>query len=178
MILETSEKPKNNLQTALTTQARPPFRVRIEQASVFLRKQYPALFAGDPKPLKIGIHKDLMERHPEVDAPGLKRALTLYCRSFRYKRKLVAAAVRVDLDRNPSGEVTAEQAARAQEQLAARKQLAPSEKPAQVNPPKPEPVAPPEPPPPSDAIGRPTLRLKKPSSAVVAAAVSRKGGKL
>lgn len=144
---------------------KPPFRVRVAQAAAFLRKRYPNLFAAVPVPLKVGIHLDLLERHPELDVPGLKRALTLHCRSPRYQRKLVAGAARVDLDGNPDGSVTAEQAARALEMLEVR------QKPAQR--PKAEP-----PPPPSDALGRPVLRLKKkPSSSVVVATVVRKGAK-
>ncbi len=148
---------------------RPPFRVRVEQSRTFLRTTYPALFnSANPPPLKVGIHRDLLERHPELDVPGLKRALTLHCRSPRYQRKLVAGAVRVDLDGKPDGSVTAEQAARALEMLEARQK------------PTPEPIAPPppEPTPPSDALGRPVLRLKKkPSSSLVVATVVRKGAK-
>ncbi len=151
---------------------RPPFRVRVEQSRTFLRTTYPALFnSANPPPLKVGIHRDLLERHPELDVPGLKRALTLHCRSPRYQRKLVAGAARVDLDGNPDGSVTAEQAARALEMLEARQK--PTQRPEPVVSPPPEP-----PPPPSDALGRPTLRLKKkPSSSVVVATVVRKGAK-
>ncbi len=77
----------------------------------------------------------------------------------------------MDLDGNPDGSVTVEQAARALEMLEARQK--PAQRPEPVVSPPPEP-----PPPPSDALGRPTLRLKKkPSSSVVVATVVRKGAK-
>lgn len=147
--------------------ARPAFKVRVEQAQAFLHQQYPVLFGVDPKPLAIGIHRALLDRHPDLDAPGLKRALTLHTLRRAYQVTLACAgAARVDLDGNPAGEVTEEQAQHARDRLeamkaeAARKRAEKRKSPekaakAQQRPPKPEP-----PPAPSDALGRPVLRLK------------------
>ena len=168
-----------------TTTARPPFRVRVEQAQTLLRERYPALFAAaDPKPLKIGIHHDLLERHPELDLPGLKRALTLYTSRFSYQKALTKlGAIRMDLDGNPAGEVTEEQAEIARQRLAELKSVrkakesakaAKSPAPATQAPtPAPTPPPPPESPP-AAVPGRPVLKLKKPAGIVVVAAVARR----
>lgn len=167
-----------------TTQARPPFRVRVEQAQALLRERYPALFvAADPQPLKIGIHRDLLERHPELDLSGLKRALTLHTNRFSYQKALTKpGATRVDLDGQPAGEVTAEQAEMARQRLAelkaalkAKDRTKPAKSPA---PSTPAPTPAPTPPPPPAAVpGRPVLRLKRPAGPVVSVAVARKGGR-
>ena len=168
-----------------TTQARPPFRVRVEQARTILRERYPALFAAaDPKPLKIGIHKDLLERHPELDLSGLKRALTLHTGRFGYQKLLKAGAVRFDLDGQPADEVTEEQAEIARQRLAelkaalkAKESAKAAKSPAPATPaPTPAPTPPPAPTmPPNANLERPVLRLKKSSGPVVSAAVTRKG---
>ena len=168
-----------------TTQARPPFRVRVEQARTILRERYPALFAAaDPKPLKIGIHKDLLERHPELDLSGLKRALTLHTGRFGYQKLLKAGAVRFDLDGQPADEVTEEQAEIARQRLAelkaalkAKESAKAAKSPAPATPvPTPAPTPPPAPAmPPNANPERPVLRLKKSSGPVVSAAVTRKG---
>mgnify|MGYP000903972356 FL=1 len=163
-----------------TTPARPPFRVRVEQAQTLLRERYPALFAAaDPKPLAIGIHRVLLERHPELDLSGLKRALTLHTGRFSYQKLLKAGAVRFDLDGQPADEVTEEQAEIARQRLAELKAALKAKKPAK----SPAPATPahtpaPTPPPPPAAVpGRPVLRLKRPAGPVVSVAVARKGGR-
>ena len=166
-----------------TTPARPPFRVRVEQAQTLLRERYPALFAAaDPKPLAIGIHRVLLERHPELDLSGLKRALTLHTGRFSYQKLLKAGAVRFDLDGQPADEVTEEQAEIARQRLAELKaalKAKGTKSPAPATPaPTPAPTPPPAPAmPPNANLERPVLRLKKPAGPVVSAAVARKGGR-
>lgn len=167
-----------------TTPARPPFRVRVEQAQTILRERYPALFAAaDPKPLKIGIHKDLLERHPELDLSGLKRALTLHTGRFGYQKLLKAGAVRFDLDGQPADEVTEEQAEIARQRLAelkaarkAKNHAKAAKSPAPATPAHtPAPTPPPAPAmPPNANLERPVLRLKKPAGTVVSAAIARR----
>lgn len=148
--------------TAAAT-ARPPFRVRVEQAQTLLRERYPDLFGDHPKPLKIGIHRDLLERHPDLDLSGLKRALTLYTGRFSYQKLLKAGAVRFDLDGQPAGEVTAEQAEIAKGKMAAIKAKDRAKSPA------PTPASTPP------AISsRPILKLKKPGTVVAAVVVTRR----
>jgi len=166
-----------------TTPARPPFRVRVEAAQSLLRERYPDLFGNDPKPLKIGIHLELLERHPDLDFVGLKRALTLHTGRFSYQKLLKAGAVRFDLDGQPADEVTEEQAEIARQRLAelkaALKAKKPAKSPAPATPaPTPAPTPPPAPAiPPNANLERPVLRLKKPAGPVVSAAVARKGGR-
>lgn len=163
--------------------ARPPFRVRVEQAQTLLREQYPDLFGDHPPPLKIGIHDDLLARHPDIDRPGLKRALALHTGRFSYQKALTKpGAARVDLDGNPAGEVTAEQAEIARQRLAElkaeadKKRKASAKSPEQATQaPTPAPTPPPPPEsPPSTVPGRPVLRLKTKATTVVDAAVTRR----
>ena len=172
-----------------TTQARPPFRARVEQAQTLLREQYPDLFGDHPPLLAIGIHRDLLERHPELDFSGLKRALTLHTGRFSYQKALTKpGATRVDLDGHPAGEVTAEQAEIARQRLAelkatlkAKDHANAAKSPAPSTPaptPAPTPPTPPEQPelPQTAVSGRQILKLKKPAGTVVSASVARKGG--
>ncbi len=173
----------SQLETTPAATARPPFRVRVEQAQTLLRERYPDLFGDDPKPLAIGIHRVLLERHQELDFSGLKRALTLHTNRFSYQKALTKpGATRVDLDGQPAGEVTAEQAEMARQRLAelkaalkAKDRTKPAKSPA---PSTPAPTPAPTPPPPPAAVpGRPVLRLKRPAGPVVSVAVARKGGR-
>jgi len=166
-----------------TTPARPPFKVRVEQAKTILRERYPDLFGDDPKPLAIGIHRVLLERHPELDLSGLKRALTLHTGRFSYQKLLKAGAVRFDLDGQPADEVTEEQAKIARQRLAelkaalkAKNHAKGTKSPAPATQaPTPAPTPPPAPTmPPNANLERPVLRLKKSSGPVVSAAVARR----
>jgi sRNA-binding protein len=59
-------------------------------------------------PLKIGIHQDIIAVLDGAGTPiELRRALAYYCRNRSYLRHLRAGAVRIDLDGNPAGTVTA-----------------------------------------------------------------------
>lgn len=84
------------------TQAPPPAPERL-----FLAEAYPACFDWEhPRPLKIGVHKDLVDAgHPKK---LVKRALAAYCTRFRYRKALRVGAVRVDLNGQPAGAVTEE----------------------------------------------------------------------
>ena len=63
----------------------------------------------DYRPLAIGIHKQLMERQPDLDKNQVRTALHNHTAATRYLKALVEGAPRLDLDGNPAGEVTAEQ---------------------------------------------------------------------
>jgi sRNA-binding protein len=77
------------------------------------------------RPLKIGIHHDILERTDGAIAPReLSRALSVYTANVAYlQRSTRPGAVRIDLDGNPAGEVTREQAAHIRGRLLARKQI-------------------------------------------------------
>lgn len=89
-----------------------------------LLEKFPSTFnAHKPKPLKLGILQDLFEElEPESRTP-VRRLLGAYCHTRRYLKALVSQDVRVNLQGNPCGAVTAEQKERAKKELlVARKQ--------------------------------------------------------
>lgn len=76
-----------------------------------LSRRFPKAFLpeGDrtPKrPLKIGIHKDIIQRAPDLNPSILRLALRDYTQGPRYARGSEDQAIRIDLDGNPSGLVT------------------------------------------------------------------------
>ena len=90
-----------------------------------LAEAYPLCFDWDhPRPLKIGIHKDLLAAGfggAGVKPAEIKRALGRYCNRARYRKTLRAGSDRVDLDGQPAGAVTAEEAEAARADFAAWK---------------------------------------------------------
>lgn len=143
----------------------------------WLIERYPATFNQDaPLPLKIGIHTDLLARHPDLDPATLRRALKRYCERRAYQLALAReGAVRVDLDGQPAGEVLEDQRRFAKLKLKAKDQAKPAKSPAKASPPQPAPTPPPTPEPPPAAVpGRPVLKLKKQAGTVVVAAVARR----
>jgi len=63
----------------------------------------------DYQPLAIGIHKQLLERIPDLDKNKMRVALHSHTASTRYLKALTEGAPRLDLDGQPAGVVTAEQ---------------------------------------------------------------------
>ncbi len=90
-----------------------------------LAEVYPACFDWErPRPLKLGIHKDLLAAGfggAGVKPAEIRRALGRYCNRPRYRKTLRAGANRVDLDGQPAGAVTAEEAEAARADFAAWK---------------------------------------------------------
>jgi ProP effector len=94
-----------------------------------LQKKFPFAFPKKPAPkvpLKIGIHKDLLE---QVDRLGmseneLRAAIKTWCRGQRYWDCLVEDAVRVDLNGNTAGVVTKEEAQKTKQLKAKAKEKA------------------------------------------------------
>jgi ProP effector len=86
-----------------------------------IRERFPAAFAP-VRPLKIGIHHDIIERLG-LSKTEVKQALSKHCNTRQYIRAgCVAGAARVDLDGKDAGVVTAEEAAA--RKLAARQEKA------------------------------------------------------
>jgi len=80
-------------------------------------KTYPRSFMpGQPQPLKIGIHEELLAVEGG-DMKKIRRALASYVKVPRYLRCMKAGAVRLDLKGNNAGFVTKEEADFAAEQL-------------------------------------------------------------
>jgi ProP effector len=88
---------------------------------------FPKAF-GPRQPLKYKIHEDLLSAGVEHKVAAA--ALSSHCNNPRYLMNMIEGATRVDLQGQPAGVVTAEEAARAQQRLAERlKQKPVAEKP-------------------------------------------------
>jgi ProP effector len=84
-----------------------------------LAEAYPKCFSTYERrrrPLKVGIHADLLAAL-EIAPKALGAALNFYCLNFHYLAACSEGAVRIDLDGEPCGSVTAEEAACAKERL-------------------------------------------------------------
>lgn len=60
-------------------------------------------------PLKIGIREDLLAKSEQIglSEERLRAALSDYVSGIKYQRAILERSVRLDLDGNPAGEVTA-----------------------------------------------------------------------
>jgi len=97
----------------------PEERQKREAAIRALAERWPKCFAANEKqrrPLKVGIAEEVRAAGLHVDVSA---ALAFYAHNASYMKALVAGAVRIGLDGEPAGEVTAEQEALARSQLAA-----------------------------------------------------------
>ena len=91
--LSPSQEPSSPLEPSP-----PPERLPLE-------KLYPNCFdRGKPKPLKIGIHNDIIA--DGYDRARVRRALGAYCNRLNYHRVMQVGAVRIDLNGQPAGVVT------------------------------------------------------------------------
>jgi ProP effector len=71
-----------------------------------LAELYPNCFRQPPQPLKIGIHNDVIARHPELRPSLIASALKTYTRSLGYLETIRTGSARVDLEGNPVDTVT------------------------------------------------------------------------
>ena len=72
-----------------------------------LAELYPNCFRRPGQPLKIGIHNDVIARHPERQPGLIASALRTYTRAVGYLKTLKAGSARIDLEGNSVGTVTA-----------------------------------------------------------------------
>src|SRR5262245_41404990 len=63
---------------------------------------------NEHRPLKIGIHKDLVARG--IDRRAVRLGLSRYCGHIGYHHALVEGATRIDLEGQPAGIVTPQEA--------------------------------------------------------------------
>jgi ProP effector len=80
-----------------------------------LQKKFPIAFPINPAPkipLKIGIHKDILEQADQLNLSeqDVRAALKKWCRGKRYSDCIVVGAARFDLYGNPVGQVTKDEA--------------------------------------------------------------------
>lgn len=100
---------------------------KAEEGLTALIAAYPSVFdRSNPRPLAIGIHKELLaaSREGRLAAPtsAIRMAIDRWTGSRDYLAGLVQAAPRVNLQGEPDGEVTAEQAETARQTLEKREQ--------------------------------------------------------
>jgi ProP effector len=97
-------------------------RDAIAAAIALLAERWPKCFAvyeGRRRPLKLGIHKDILAAVDGALTPlELGRALGAYCSNKVYLSNTRTGAWRLDLDGNPAGIVTADEEAHAKATLA------------------------------------------------------------
>jgi ProP effector len=138
-----------------------------------LARQFPAAFLidGPRKPLKIGIRDDLALRWIGRDV--LQRGLAVYCSNYHYLLALQEGAVRIGLDGEPAGVVTADAAASARQKLAEERKLWQQQQAekrlrqqqlAEKKQPKPKPNPPPEAPPKAKPAHKLSTPFRKPST--------------
>ncbi len=89
-------------------------KIDIKAAIRVLCEKYPALFVAERsmphKPLKIGVHNDIIAA--AILPPNeIRAAIGHYRGRLQYQKALAAGGPRFDLDGNPCGEITADQAA-------------------------------------------------------------------
>ena len=99
----------------------------VNAIHTLLRDRFPKAFPKDYdaiRPLKIGIHTDLIQRLPEVDPGLLRRALANHTDRDGYRLALIHGKGdrRYDLDGQPVGTVTVEERTEAAQRLAASTQ--------------------------------------------------------
>jgi ProQ/FINO family len=93
-------------------------RQQIERTIMLLAQAFPRAFA-QPRPLKIGVRRDLDRRALMVTARRVDQALKHWTGSDAYQEKLHAGAPRIDLDGEACGAVSQAQADYAARRLAA-----------------------------------------------------------
>lgn len=91
-----------------TAPAQPP-AMTVKACAEELRARFPALFGGEPKPLKLRIQVDINERAPGVfPKPVLSAFFRRYTLSDAYLKAVSTGTQRFDLDGQPAGELSEE----------------------------------------------------------------------
>jgi sRNA-binding protein len=100
------------------------------------------------RPLKQGIHLDILATHPDIDRLGLGMAFRFYVCNHRYQKRLAQGDDRIDLAGEPCGPATSEQRANAWKWLgsySAKRKAEHKARKAAANPAIAAPLAPPAP---------------------------------
>lgn len=107
-------RPKNKIDNKSQKQKIEPPRKQMLSFELYLKvlrhmqEKYPKCFSKPPKPLAIGILKDVLaERQAlEITRGQLQQFFHRYCGKDQYKEVLVVGAERVDLEGNVRSTVT------------------------------------------------------------------------
>lgn len=117
-------KPKNKTDNKSQKQKIDPPRKQILSFELYLKvlrhlqEKYPKCFSQPPKPLAIGILKDVLSERVELEITRgqLQQFFKKYCWKEEYKQALVVGAERVDLEGNVRSTVTEKEVAFLKEQ--------------------------------------------------------------
>jgi|SRR5579885_1638623 ProP effector len=105
-------------QTDKTKKPKPKWLDYVQYGVELLRVYFPSAFKApnEVKPLKKGIKQDLVKRLSTIesivteDKACMVKSLAYYVNTAAYHKSVVEGAERIDLDGNPDGVVTAEEA--------------------------------------------------------------------
>ena len=85
-------------------------REKAEAVKFWLEGTFPQTFNfKNPKPLKIGIHKDILNREPPFSPTQIRKVLDVYVNSPEYLKSVLNGSCRYDLDGAFVGDVSPEQ---------------------------------------------------------------------
>jgi sRNA-binding protein len=124
-------KPKNKTDNKSQKQKIEPPRKQILSFELYLKvlrhmqEKYPKCFSKPPKPLAIGILKDVLAECQalEITRGQLQQFFHRYCGKDQYKEVLVVGAERVDLEGNARSTVTEKEVAFLKEQGTSSKDI-------------------------------------------------------
>ncbi len=113
-----SQKKKQTSEKSNKTTKKPAWLEQAQYGVELLKTFFPACFKDikEVKPLKIGIKQDLVkllstrEDIVVTDKACMVNSLSYYVNSPAYLKQMTVGTVRIDLEGNPSGVVTAEEA--------------------------------------------------------------------
>ncbi|RDI38952.1 ProQ/FINO family protein [Aquicella lusitana] len=105
-------------QTVKPKKPKPKWLDYVQYGVELLKLYFPASFksGGEVKPLKKGIKQDLVKRLSTLDSivtedkACMVKSLAYYVNTAAYHKSVVEGATRIDLDGNPAGAVSAEEA--------------------------------------------------------------------
>jgi hypothetical protein len=135
VVVEPKPRPINATRAAAIAQEKIARRVAAYEAGkvemkrralemkATLAERFPACFRpqGQPRlPLKVGIDHDIINLAPDLSETDVKQAIKSYVAAPDYYMVAIEGAVRVDLDGEPAGVVTHDQARWAQIKLGKR----------------------------------------------------------
>lgn len=93
-------------------------REKFEEAKSWLQKTFPKAFDfQEPKPLKVGIHHDILGLEAPISHTQRARAIRAYVGSPGYLKAVANGQWRYDLNGEPVEEILQEQKTRAEEKL-------------------------------------------------------------
>ena len=93
-------------------------REKFEEAKLWFQKTFPKAFDfQEPKPLKVGIHHDILGLEAPISRTQRARAIRAYVCSPAYLKAVANGQWRCDLNGEPVEEILPEQKTRAEEKL-------------------------------------------------------------